>query len=362
MEMPEMDVDLSLFVEFLNFTYPPIDELMGVPCNVSILGLSSVGLMITYIAVFIFSVLGNSVVIYVVCCMARGRTTTDVYLMHLAMADLLFSSTLPFWAVYVYSHWIFGTFLCKFLSGLQDAAFYCGVFLLACISVDRYLAIVKATRALAQRRHLVGLVCGAVWLGAGLLSLPVALQREAIQPEDLEGQIICFENLTAASSDRWRVGVRVIRHVLGFFLPLSVMVVCYSCTAATLFRGVRNGGQKHKAMRVILAVVLAFVACWLPRNISVLVDTLMRSGSLGEETCEFQNKVSVALYVTEVMAFTHCAVNPVLYAFIGQKFRNQLLVVLHKHGLISKRLMVAYRSGSVNSTASQRSRNTSVTL
>ncbi|KAJ8004632.1 hypothetical protein DPEC_G00138330, partial [Dallia pectoralis] len=53
------------------------------PCDHSILGLSSLGLMVIYVLVFVFSVLGNSVVIYVVCCMARGRTTTDVYLMHL---------------------------------------------------------------------------------------------------------------------------------------------------------------------------------------------------------------------------------------------------------------------------------------
>ncbi|XP_014029945.1 C-X-C chemokine receptor type 1 isoform X1 [Salmo salar] len=362
LEMQDMDYADSPYSDIFNCTYPPIDELKAAPCSVSILGLSSVGLMVTYIIVFVLSVLGNGVVIYVVCCMARGRTTTDIYLMHLAMADLLFSLTLPFWAVYVYSHWIFGTFLCKFLSGLQDAAFYSGVFLLACISVDRYLAIVKTTQALAQRRHLVGIVCGAVWLGAGLLSLPAVLQREAIQLEDLGDQSICYENLTASSSNQWRVFVRVLRHTLGFFLPLAVMVVCYSCTAATMFRGMRNGDHKHKAMRVILAVVLAFVMCWLPCNVSVLVDTLMRSGSLGEETCEFRNSVSVALYVTKVIAFTHCAVNPVLYAFIGQKFRNQFLLTLHKHELISKRVLAAYRRGSAHSTVSQRSRNTSVSL
>ncbi|KAL0985582.1 hypothetical protein UPYG_G00158890 [Umbra pygmaea] len=356
-----MTFNPNLFPEFENFTDTYID-ISASPCDLSISGLSGVGLMVIYILVFIFGMLGNSVVIYVVCCESRDQSTTDVYLMHLAMADLLFSLTLPFWAVYVYSQWIFGTFLCKLLSGVQDAAFYGGVFLLACISVDRYLAIVKATRAMSQRRHLVGMVCAVVWLVAGLLALPAVLQREAFQMEDLVNHSVCYENVEAESSDRWRVGVRVLRHGLGFFLPLSIMVVCYSCTVATLFGGVRNGGQKHKAMRVILAVVLAFVVCWLPRNVSVLVDTLMRAGLLGKETCNFREAVSVAMYVTEVMAFMHCAINPVLYAFIGQKFRNQLLQALHKHGLISKRILVAYHRGSSHSIASQRSRNTSVTM
>uniref|UniRef100_UPI003AAF29B8 C-X-C chemokine receptor type 1 n=1 Tax=Centroberyx gerrardi TaxID=166262 RepID=UPI003AAF29B8 len=354
------DFDLTLFNDMLNGTLPTTEGESSAPCSKTVYGLSSLGLMITFITVFVFSMLGNSVVVYVVCYMKKGRASTDVYLMHLALADLLFSITLPFWAVKIHSGWIFGKFLCKLLSGLQEASVYSGVFLLACISVDRYFAIVKATRVLSSRSHLVGLVCSMVWLVAGVLSLPVAIQRDTLETENMEGHILCYENLTGESSDRWRVSVRVLRHTMGFFLPLVVMVFCYGCTMVTLFHS-RNQ-QKHKAMRVILAVVLAFVLCWLPHNITVLIDTLMRGRSLGIETCDVRNRVDLVLHVTQVMAFMHCAVNPVLYAFIGQKFRNQLLAALHKRGLISKRLQVAYRKGSANSTGSFRSRNTSVTL
>ncbi|KAF7660861.1 hypothetical protein LDENG_00274180 [Lucifuga dentata] len=316
--------------------------------------------MITFIAVFVFSLLGNSVVVFVVCYMKNGRTSTDIYLMNLAVADLLFSLTLPFWAVYVHSGWIFGSFLCKFLSGIQESSVYSGVFLLACISVDRYLAIVKATWVLPPCHLLVKLVCSGMWLVAGLLSLPVALQRQSMQPDDLGGQIICYENLTGESSELWRIGIHILRHTMGFFLPLVVMIFCYGWTLVTLFHA-RNQ-QKRKAMRVILAVVLAFVLCWLPHNVTVLIDTLMRGGSLQVGTCEVRRRVDLTLQVTKVLAFMHCAVNPVLYAFIGQKFRNQLLIALYKHGLISKKVFMSYRKGSVNSASSLRSRNTSVTL
>uniref|UniRef100_A0A3B4YG01 C-X-C chemokine receptor type 2 n=1 Tax=Seriola lalandi dorsalis TaxID=1841481 RepID=A0A3B4YG01_SERLL len=315
------------------------------------------GLTITYIIVFVFSMVGNSIVVYVVCCMKQGRASTDIYLMHLAVADLLFCLTLPFWAVDVHSGWIFGNFMCKLLSGFQEASVYSGVFLLACISVDRYFAIVRATRILSSHHLLVKVVCGVVWLVAGLLSLPVAIQRESIAAEDL-GQTICFENLTGNSGDQWRVSMRILRHTMGFFLPLVVMTVCYSWTVVTLFH--TRSQQKHKAMRVILAVVLAFILCWLPYNVTVLIDTLIQGGS--SEVCDTRYRVEVMLNVTQVLAFTHCAVNPVLYAFIGEKFRNQLLLALYKHGLISKRLLMAYRKSSVSSVGSIRSRNTSITM
>lgn len=317
------------------------------------------GLMITYIVVSVLSLLGNSVVVYVVCHMKKGRASTDIYLMHLAVADLLFCLTLPFWAVDAHSGWIFGNFLCKLLSGFQEASVYSGVFLLACISVDRHFAIVRAMHALPSHHRLVKVVCGLVWLVAIVLSLPVAIQKESMLAEDL-GQTICFENLTGESSDHWRVSMRVMRHTMGFFLPLVVMAVCYGWIVVTLFH-TRNQ-QKHKAMRVILAVVLAFVLCWLPYNITVLIDTLMRGRSLAEETCDTRYAVEVTLHVTRVLAFMHCAVNPVLYAFIGVKFRNQLLLALYKHGLISKRLQMAYRKGSESSAGSVRSRITSATM
>ncbi|XP_062311471.1 C-X-C chemokine receptor type 1 [Osmerus eperlanus] len=358
--MREIEVDYHLF-EDTNYTDLPLDEkVSSAPCSLAVPGLSSVGLMITYITVSVLSVIGNSVVIFVICSMEKSKTSTDIYLMQLAVADLLFALTLPFWAVYVYSQWIFGTFLCKLLSGLQETSFYGGVFLLACISVDRYLAIVKATRALPQRRQMVWLVCGVVWMASALLSLPVVLQREAMMLEDQGDQMLCYESLTVESGNRWRVCVRVLRHTLGFFVPLGVMVVCYGGTAGTLFRA-RNG-QKHKAMRVIMAVVFAFVLCWLPYNVSVLLDTLIRGQSLGGVTCSLWSRVELSLNVTQVMAFMHCALNPVLYAFVGQKFRNQLLVALYKHGMLSQKAMIAYRRGSANSSGSLRSRNTFVTV
>ncbi|XP_070771374.1 C-X-C chemokine receptor type 1 [Enoplosus armatus] len=349
----------DLIHSFLNFTFPAYEDGLSAPCSVTLPGFSSLGLMITFIIVFVFSMVGNSVVVYVVCYMKQGRASTDIYLMHLAMADLLFSLTLPFWAVEAHSGWIFGNFLCKLLSGFQEASVYSGVFLLACISVDRHFAIVRATRALSSRHLMVKVACSVVWLVAGLLSLPVVIQKESIYAEDL-GQSICYENLTGESIHHWRVGVRVLRHTLGFFLPLLVMAVCYGWTLVKLFH-TRNQ-QKRKAMRVILAVVSAFVLCWLPYNIAVLIDTIVRGRSLEGETCDTHYRVEVMLNVTQVLAFMHCAVNPVLYAFIGQKFRNQLLSALCKHGLISKKFQMANRTGSVSSAGSIRSRHTSITM
>uniref|UniRef100_A0A8C6TZ54 Chemokine (C-X-C motif) receptor 2 n=1 Tax=Neogobius melanostomus TaxID=47308 RepID=A0A8C6TZ54_9GOBI len=282
-------------------------------------GFKTLGITIAYILVFIFSFIGNSVVVFVVCYMKSSRASTDIYLMNLAIADLAFCLTLPFWAVDAHYGWIFGDALCKILS--------------ACISIDRYFAIVHAKRSLSSRNILIKVVCGVVWLVSGLLALPVAMQRERIRAGDF-GENICYENLTGESNSHWRVTVLILRHTMGFFIPLGIMAVCYGCTIVKLLHA-RNQ-QKHKAMRVILAVVLAFILCWLPFNVSVLIDTLIKLEPLPTMECETLYTVEKMLSVTQVLAFTHCMVNPVLYAFIGQKFRNQLLSALYKHGVITR--------------------------
>uniref|UniRef100_A0A3P9J5A3 Chemokine (C-X-C motif) receptor 2 n=1 Tax=Oryzias latipes TaxID=8090 RepID=A0A3P9J5A3_ORYLA len=352
--------DLTLFNDSYNFTYS--DETVtddSLPCNVTVPGFNSVALMVVYILVSLFSLIGNSLVVFVVCTMKKGRGSTDIYLMHLAIADLLFCITLPFWGTYVHFGWSYGNFLCKVLSGFQEASVYSGVFLLACISVDRFFAVVRATRVLSSNHHLVKVVCSVVWLMAGLLSLPVVIKRESMFAEELN-QSICYENVTGESSDLWQFSLRILRHTLGFFLPLVVMTFCYGRTGVTLLQ-IRNQ-QKQKAMRVIMAVVLGFVLCWLPYNVAVLTDTLIRAESLKVTSCDTRYRVEVTLNVTQILAYMHCAINPVLYAFIGQKFRNQLLLSLYKHGVISKRIQMAYRKGSAHSWGSIRSKNTSVTM
>lgn len=335
------------------------DDAQAIPCSTTAPGFNTLVLTITYMIVFVFGTVGNSVVVYVICFMKKGRTSTDIYVMHLALADLLFSFTLPFWAINASAGWIFGNALCKIQSGFQEASLYSSVFLLACISVDRHFAIVRATRFLASRQVLVKVLCSVVWVVSGLLSLPVVIQRQSMQAEDL-GKTICYENLYGESSNHWQVSLYVLHHVLGFFLPMVVMVVSYGWTLVTLFS--TRDQKKHKAIHVILAVVLVFVLCWLPYNIAVLIDSLIRGGSFIVESCEMLYRFEVFLNVTQVLAFVHCAVNPVLYAFVGQKFRKQLRSTLYDHGIISRRSQFSYSKSSVNSAGSNRSRNTSTTI
>ncbi|KAJ1184184.1 hypothetical protein NDU88_000994 [Pleurodeles waltl] len=303
-------------------------------------------LVTLYCLVFLLSLVGNSLVVFVICYNRLKQSSTDVYLLNLAISDLLFAITLPFWAVYRADEWMFGAIMCKAISGLQEVNFYSGILLLACISIDRYLAIVRATGAAMQMRDWVKYICLGVWLISALLSMPVLIFREDF--ETPRNGRVCYENLGSDRTDRWRIILRISRHIFGFFLPLLVMLFCYGSTFRTLCQTRSN--QKFKPMKVIFAVVVAFLFCWLPYNIIVFIDSLMRSHII-EETCGKRSRVETAISVTETFSYLHNCINPILYAFIGQKFRNSFLKILANHGMVSKAFLSKYgRSASNMST------------
>ncbi|XP_066088992.1 C-X-C chemokine receptor type 2-like [Saccopteryx bilineata] len=316
-----------------NLTGTPPAGIAYTPCPVDTAKLNKVAVVVIYALVFLLSLLGNSLVMLVVLYRRVSRSVTDIYLLNLAMADLLFALTLPIWAVSKAKGWIFGTPLCKVVSLLKEVNFYSGILLLACISVDRYLAIVHATRTLTQKRHWVKFICLGIWALSLILSLPIFLTRSAVKSHG--SSPVCYEDL-GANTTKWRMVMRVLPQTFGFLLPLLVMLFCYGLTLRTLFQA--HMGQKHRAMRVIFAVVLVFLLCWLPYNLVLMADTLMRLGVI-EESCERRKDIDRALNATEVLGFFHSCLNPFIYAFIGQKFRHGLLKIMAIHGLISKEFL-----------------------
>ncbi|XP_078083904.1 C-X-C chemokine receptor type 2-like [Mustelus asterias] len=317
-----------------NYTedYPSFDVDTS-PCTVAIGGnWINMALAVVYSLVCFLAVTGNMIVMVVILSNRHTIIFTDIYLLHLAVADLLFAVTLPFWAVDAISGWVFGDAMCKIISLLQEVNFYSGILLLACISVNRYLSIVYSTQTHKQKRpFLIKLVCIALWVLAIILSLPTLYKGEYVP--HTSNRKMCYEIFSTESAETWRVATRLMRHIIGFLIPLALMIFCYSMTIQQLCQ--TKGFQKQKAMKVIIAVVLAFLICWLPHNITVFIDTLMRSGFIAD-TCDRRNHIDRALFGTQSLGFLHCCINPILYAFIGVKFRNKLLKLLATRGIIKQ--------------------------
>lgn len=285
---------------------------------------------------------GNLLVILTFIYFSRLKTMTDVYLLNLSFADLLFSLSLPFWAANTMAKWQLGLMVCKTMHTIYKISFYSSMFLLSFISVDRYFAIAKAVSAHRHRSQAVFLskVSSAViWVMAMIFSIPEIKYTTIINET-------C--SLYSSTADPLRVSLQTSQIVLAFVLPLLVMCFCYSSIVQTLFHA--RSFERNKAIKVILAVVAVFLVCQVPYNI-VLFWTTVVAAKGGTKDCNYDNALLYAADITQVVAFLRCCLNPFVYAFIGVKFRHDLLKLMKELGCMSQENFYIYTFGRRRSSA-----------
>ncbi|KAL0967636.1 hypothetical protein UPYG_G00254760 [Umbra pygmaea] len=227
----------------------------------------------------ILGLMGNILVIVTYAFYKKAKSMTDVYLLNMAIADMLFVAALPLIIYNEYNHWDMGTVACKILGGAYSVNLYSGMLLLACISTDRYIAIVLARRSFGS------------------------------DPESCS-----------------TVALSVLQSGL---LPCSCPSPPSSTTKATTSRNTRR-------VRVVLAVVAVFLACHLPYNVALLYETVRK---FEQQLCNQVDNTEVAKTVTETVAFLHCCLNPFLYAFIGVRFRNHFRKIVSDLWCMGKRVL-----------------------
>ncbi|XP_047454760.1 C-X-C chemokine receptor type 3-like [Mugil cephalus] len=309
-------------------------------CEISdTMNFGAVFIPILYSVVFIVGFLGNGALVGVLVKSRRSWNVTDTFILHLGVADILLLLTLPLWAAQAAQSegWTFGTPLCKITGAVFTINFYCGIFLLACISLERYLSVIHASQMYSNRNSkVVHISCVAVWVFSMILSIPDWIFLDAVT-DDRRNRIECVRNYFQFNNQTvsdWRLASRTLYHIVGFLLPSVVLIFCYSCIWRRLRCGIQ-GLRKQRAFRVIVAVVVVFFLCWTPYNITLMVDTIYSHRS--NETCGIGSSLEKAIIVTTSIGFLHCSLNPILYAFMGVKFRLQLLDIMRTRGWTVKK-------------------------
>lgn len=332
-------------LEYSTTEYYDNDSYYGYPelCNKSSNLQFRLWFMPTFFSIICFLGLsGNLLVILTFFYFKRLKTMTDVYLLNLAFADLLFALSLPFWGANAMADWKLGLFMCKAMHVIYKVSFYSSMLLLSCISVDRYFAITKALSAYRYRSKatfMSKLSSAIVWFLACIFSAP-----------EIAYTTVSNDTCSSYSNSSYQVGVHVqtAQIMLGFVLPFLVMIFCYSTIVQTLCQG--RSFERNRAIKVIFVVVAVFLFCQVPYNLVLFLSTLDMAWG-GSKDCAYDNGLLFATDVTQCVAFLRCCLNPFVYAFIGVKFRKDLLRLLMDCGCVSPKLFSQLSNGRRKSLA-----------
>ncbi|KAG9461580.1 hypothetical protein GDO78_016349, partial [Eleutherodactylus coqui] len=265
---------------------------------------------------FIFGITGNVLVIWILITYEHMESLTNVFIFNLSVADLLLTACLPFFAVYHRQGWIFGPVTCKAFNILFSLAFYSGIIFLTCLTYYRYVAVVNPLSVLKNKRHLNGvLVTVLFWVVSLCASIPVIIFQTQTWFSDF-----------AQCDYKQKYPILVIHYQqnVSFFVAFCVIVYCYFRIIRTLNNS--RSQINHKPVKLILVIVALYLVSWAPYNIVILLQSFELQQLF--LSCELRKNLIYAKYVTENIAFSHCCLNPILYAFVGVKFRTHLKSII----------------------------------
>uniref|UniRef100_F6VHN4 Free fatty acid receptor 2 n=1 Tax=Ornithorhynchus anatinus TaxID=9258 RepID=F6VHN4_ORNAN len=199
-----------------------------------------------------------------------------ILLLSLTLADLLLLLLLPFKMVEEASGqlWILPEYMCAITGFGFYSSIYMSTWLLAGISVERYLGVAYPVRYKMARRPAHGVAAAFVaWLlSFGHCTLVVIVQY---LPEDgckfEKESIFCYENFTEQQL-KVVLRVRLELFLVLFCLPLVVTVFCYWRFVQLMLAQTQVGAPRRwRAVGLAVVTLFNFLVCFGPYNVSHVV-------------------------------------------------------------------------------------------
>lgn len=274
--------------------------------------------MAVYCSVLMLGLPANCLTAWLTLLQALQGNVLAVYLLCLALCELLYAGTLPLWVVYIQNQhrWTLGPGACKVTGYIFFCNLYVSILFLCCVSCDRFVAVVYALESRGRRRQRTAvLVCVAVFLLVGLVHYPV------FQMDDRD---TCFETLPL---DGQIARYYYLRFAVGFAVPLSVIAF----TNHRIFRSVRrseglSAAQKARVKRTAIAVVTIFLVCFAPYHLVLLAKAAAFSyyGGDAGALCAFETRLCTISVVFLCLSTVNSVADPIIYVLATDHSRQEV--------------------------------------
>lgn len=267
---------------------------------------------------------GNLLVVITVVCNQQMRNTTNLLILNLSFADLLFVCfCIPFTAVdYSFGHWPFGESWCKMVQYLIWVTAYISIYTLVLMSLDRFMAVCyPVSRVRSERNALISIVV--LWAAVLIINVPTYLAHGLVEYSDLDH----MRNITSCTFLRgdnaqlltWST-FHIVMFASSYLLPLILISGLYLLMLMRLWKSNLTQSEeskrgKRRVTRLVLIVVACFAILWLPIQTILLLKSL--------DLFQAQNHLTIALQISaHILAYTSSCINPLLYAFLSDNFRK----------------------------------------
>ncbi|XP_068563181.1 chemokine XC receptor 1-like [Cebidichthys violaceus] len=282
----------------------------------------SIVVPVFFAIVITLSLTGNILVLVILALYENLKSLTNIFILNLAISDLVFTIGLPFWAIYHIWGWLFSEALCKIVNFVFFTGFYSSVLFLTIMTIYRYLAVVHPLSNLSTPRLITGTyVSFLLWIISIGAAIPSLLYSTIVSiPHKGEHSLGCeYED------PLWK-SISVFQQNIFFLVAFAVMAFCYIQLLWKITR--TRSHTKNRAVKLVFCIVAVFFLGWVPYNVVIFLRVLDDNMVPPFDDCVSSINLDYVFYVCRLIAFSHCCLNPVFYAFVGVKFRSHLKSLL----------------------------------
>nr|XP_048271209.1 cholecystokinin receptor type A [Myodes glareolus] len=334
--------------------------------------------ILLYSLIFLLSVLGNTLVITVLIRNKRMRTVTNIFLLSLAVSDLMLCLfCMPFNLIpNLLKDFIFGSAMCKTTTYFMGTSVSVSTFNLVAISLERYGAICRPlqSRVWQTKSHALKVIA-ATWCLSFTIMTPYPIYSNLVpftKNNNQTANMCRFLLPSDAMQQSWQTFLLLIL----FLIPGIVMVVAYGLISLELYQGIKfdasqkksskekklsrgssryedsdgcylqksrhsrklelqqlstsNSGSrvnrirssgsaanliaKKRVIRMLIVIVVLFFLCWMP----IFSANAWRA----YDTASAEKHLSgTPISFILLLSYTSSCVNPIIYCFMNKRFR-----------------------------------------
>ncbi|XP_002732001.2 substance-P receptor-like [Saccoglossus kowalevskii] len=288
---------------------------------------TTVVLSILYGVVSLMSVLGNSLVIFVVVRNKKMRTITNALLVNLAISDIiqgLFATPFQFAPAILY-RWPFGDFMCPFVPFVKTLSILVSIGTLTVISVDRYFAVCHPLKKRLSPFS-SGVTVSIIWINGICSSIPLVWNLHTYTYSFPDGNSLVF-CIPTWESERSRSIYHIYIFVLSYAVPLVIITIAYSLIAIKMYfsktpgessvtRDQNIAKNKRKVIKMVMVLVILFAFCWLPLQ---MYDIL----KFTTPDILSYKYINIIWFCCNWLAMSNAACNPFVYGLLNDNFKRE---------------------------------------
>lgn len=280
-----------------------------------------------YSVLMIISAIGNiTVLALLIKRRLKAHSRINMMLTHLAIADLLVTFLMmPLEIAWAYTvHWMAGDTMCRLMAFFRTFGLHLSSFVLICISIDRYYAVLQPLK-LSKRRGKIMIFLA--WSMSVLCSAPQAF----IFHVEIHPNFTWYEQCVtynAFPNDTYQTFYNFLVMIFMYALPLVTIICSYASIYMEIFRhsrmpnseGFRRssievlGRAKRRTLKMTITIVMAFVICWTPYYVMSIWYWLDKQSA---EIVDQRLQKLLFLF-----ACTNSCMNPIVYGVFNVKLRK----------------------------------------